>query len=58
MERTFRRLITIAACMALLSIAAPKIEAAPIFVGLGGQQGISTNRDCDFVAIRNSCRKI
>lgn len=43
MKRTSRRLITTAVCIALLSIATANIHADTIFVGLGGQNGISTN---------------
>jgi hypothetical protein len=41
MQQTSR--ILIAVCITLLSVATAKIEAATIYVGLGGQTGISTN---------------
>ena len=41
MQQTSR--ILIAVCITLLSVATAKIEAATIYVGLGGQNGISTN---------------
>ena len=41
MQRT--SCILIGVCIALLSVATTEIEAATIYVGLGGQNGISTN---------------
>ena len=41
MQQTFRTLTAV--CITLLSVATAKIEAATIYVGLGGQHGISTN---------------
>jgi hypothetical protein len=43
MQQTPRMLIATAVGIALLSVASAKIEAATIYVGLGGQNGISTN---------------
>jgi hypothetical protein len=43
MERRFSLPITTAMCIALLSVVATKTDAATIYAGLGGQNGISTN---------------
>jgi hypothetical protein len=43
MHRTSRLLIATAVGIALLWVATTKIQAATIYVGLGGQNGISTN---------------
>src|ERR1700686_3182305 len=43
MHQTSRVLVTSAVCITLLSVATAKIQAATIYVGLGGQHGISTN---------------
>jgi hypothetical protein len=43
LHQTSRVLVTSALCIALLSVAPAKIEAATIYVGLGGQNGVSTN---------------
>ena len=44
MEWTFRLPVAAAAMMGVLSVAVPKVEASTIYVGLGGQNGISTNQ--------------
>lgn len=44
MKWTFRLPVAAAAMMGVLSVAVPKVEAATIYVGLGGQNGISTNQ--------------
>jgi hypothetical protein len=43
MHHASRVLVTSAVCVTLLSVATAKIQAATIYVGLGGQHGISTD---------------